>query len=607
MEKKAKNRLFGVALLAGAILTLSSCNSFCNEADTSNFMFGYDGLNTTLFENNDQGIDYIKNTFINEANFDQSLKDTFSTNQIYVSVYNETTKKYEEKKLNEASEQVFGEINGNLKYLKVNEITAREVTAVDDTGSRRNITYTFGLNSFTKELIESAKNNGSIAPSNKFFEKLDQKIIDAMIVAGPSTGIQELSNLSRSSLTFDIFYGYSYADYISYRNNGDPDGTLLDSLLHGKEGSYVGRNNGLLARAGYVKYYNEVESTDYFYNLKKWENEILSEENVNNDEGFTETYLDLYRNALNAKVVNTKTCITVEDGFYGHTSNDPLNDTVLISGKSKDFWQGWGEAFTKHGFFEGLLVYPISIFVENLSHAFGMNGVGQILAVLVATAVIRLFFMLVTLPSTISQQKMQFLQPELTKLQQKYPNANTNNYEKQKMAQAQMALYKKYKVHPFSSMLVMIIQFPIFISVWNALTGSASLSRDAVLGLRLSDTIWNVLTDFTAWPSNAGWWTALVLILLMSASQILSMFVPQWLNKSRIKTVGKTKNSASADQTNKTMKYTQIFMTVMIIIMGFNLPSAMGVYWFAGALFSIAQSVIMHFVFINKSKKGKQI
>ena len=47
-------------------------------------------------------------------------------------------------------------------------------------------------------------------------------------------------------------------------------------------------------------------------------------------------------------------------------------------------------------------------------------------------------------------------------------------------------------------MLVMIIQFPIFISVWNALTGSASLSRDAVLGLRLSDTIWNVLTDFTA-------------------------------------------------------------------------------------------------------------
>ena len=236
-----------------------------------------------------------------------------------------------------------------------------------------------------------------------------------------------------------------------------------------------------------------------------------------------------------------------------------------------------------------------------------MNGVGQILAVLVATAVIRLFFMLVTLPSTISQQKMQFLQPELTKLQQKYPNANTNNYEKQKMAQAQMALYKKYKVHPFSSMLVMIIQFPIFISVWNALTGSASLSRDAVLGLRLSDTIWNVLTDFTAWPSNAGWWTALVLILLMSASQILSMFVPQWMNKSRIKTVGKTKNSASADQTNKTMKYTQIFMTVMIIIMGFNLPSAMGVYWFAGALFSIAQSVIMHFVFINKSKKGKQI
>jgi len=51
------------------------------------------------------------------------------------------------------------------------------------------------------------------------------------------------------------------------------------------------------------------------------------------------------------------------------------------------------------------------------------------------------------------------------------------------------------------------------------------------------------------------------------------------------------------------MKMTQWIMTIFIIIMGFNLPSAMGVYWFAGALFNIIQSVIMHFVLLKRLEK----
>ena len=40
---------------------------------------------------------------------------------------------------------------------------------------------------------------------------------------------------------------------------------------------------------------------------------------------------------------------------------------------------------------------------------------------------------------------MQKLQPQIAKLQEKYPNSNTNQYEKQRLAQEQMALYKKNK------------------------------------------------------------------------------------------------------------------------------------------------------------------
>ena len=94
----------------------------------------------------------------------------------------------------------------------------------------------------------------------------------------------------------------------------------------------------------------------------------------------------------------------------------------------------------------------------------------------------------------------------------------------------------------------------------------------------------------------------------MSVAQICAMFVPQWLNKRRMKNITKTGKSATTDQANKTMKITQWVMTGMIVLMGFNLPSAMGVYWFIGALISILQSLIIHFIMmarLNKqNKKG---
>ena len=209
----------------------------------------------------------------------------------------------------------------------------------------------------------------------------------------------------------------------------------------------------------------------------------------------------------------------------------------------------------------------------------------------------------ISLPSTLSNQKMQYLQPELAKIQQKYPNYDTNEYEKQRYAEAQMALYKKYKIHPFSSFIVMIVQFPLFISVWNAMTGSASLSSDAVLGLRLSDTIWSVLSNVSGWPAVGGWRTALILILLMSGAQVVAMLLPNWLSKARMKKVAKLGVNPAQTNQQKQMKWVQYIMTGFIIIMGFTLPSAMGVYWFAGAVFNIIQTLVMHLILTKK--KGK--
>ena len=597
MNKKSLKKVFGGTAVLGAVLLLTSCNSFCSNLDTSNYMFGYNGMNTTYFESYEQGEQYILDTFKAQANVDvekvtlESLVLEMNPNDTNddVSYVNGDTKR---------TDLFFYKVNENLYALKNVTIYAKGISTVENTNG---VSYTFGLNDFTKNVLNTAASYNMITPTSSYWEELDNKVLDAMIAEAKNTGVESLANVSKDNLTYEILYGYTPEQLQEYKNDTSNE-TLLNEMLEGGENN-IGRNNALLARTGFVKYYNEANPSDKFENLRVWNNEIITQEGFSFDDGLSSNFLNLMSSTLSTQVANLRTCITVDDGFYGHVSNDPLNDTVLIEGKGEDFYEGWGRAFSEHGFLEGLLVYPIGTMVENFAHIFGMNGYGQIFAVLLATFIIRILFMLVTLPSTLSQQKMTFLQPELAKLQQKYPNANTNDYEKQKLAAAQMALYKKYKVHPFASLLIIFIQFPVFICVWNALQGSASLSRDAVLGLRLSDTIWNVLSNFTNWPSNPGWWTALVLIILMSAAQIISMLVPNWLNKKKMKNVTKLNNSSSMNQQNKTLKYTQWIMTIFIVIMGFTLPSAMGVYWFAGAIISIIQSIVIHYIFIVRSNK----
>ena len=597
MNKKSLKKVFGGTVVLGAVLLLTSCNSFCSNLDTSNYMFGYNGMNTTYFESYEQGEQYILDTFKAQANVDvekvtlESLVLEMNPNDTNddVSYVNGDTKR---------TDLFFYKVNENLCALKNVTIYAKGISTVENTNG---VSYTFGLNDFTKNVLNTAASYNMITPTSSYWEELDNKVLDAMIAEAKNTGVESLVNVNKDNLTYELLYGYTPEQLQEYKNDTSNE-TLLNEMLEGGENN-IGRNNALLARTGFVKYYNEANPSDKFENLRVWNNEIITQEGFSFDDGLSSNFLNLMSSTLSTQVANLRTCITVDDGFYGHVSNDPLNDTVLIEGKGEDFYEGWGRAFSEHGFLEGLLVYPIGTMVENFAHIFGMNGYGQIFAVLLATFIIRILFMLVTLPSTLSQQKMTFLQPELAKLQQKYPNANTNDYEKQKLAAAQMALYKKYKVHPFASLLIIFIQFPVFICVWNALQGSASLSRDAVLGLRLSDTIWNVLSNFTNWPSNPGWWTALVLIILMSAAQIISMLVPNWLNKKKMKNVTKLNNSSSMNQQNKTLKYTQWIMTIFIVIMGFTLPSAMGVYWFAGAIISIIQSIVIHYIFIVRSNK----
>lgn len=312
-------------------------------------------------------------------------------------------------------------------------------------------------------------------------------------------------------------------------------------------------------------------------------------------------FIKLYKSQINSYVASYRTCLTTKTdryGSYGYSADEG----VFINKKT------WSDAWSK-GLFEGLLVYPIGWLVDKIVLGFkgvgANNGVAALLGIVFVTFIIRSLMLLLTFKQTQSNAKMTELQPEIQKIQNKYPNSNSSQVEKQRMAEEMNRLYKKNKVNPFMTLIVLVVQFPVFICVWGALSGSAQLTNGTILGLNLSLTIREVLTSGTYWTAAGGYAavTALFLFLLMAGAQTVSMLLPQWIQKRNAKKVAKLgKNPAQKSQNNK-MKWFTYIMLALIIFMGFSLVSAMGIYWFIGAIFSIIQTVVMQVISNHKQHK----
>lgn len=433
-----------------------------------------------------------------------------------------------------------------------------------------------GADFLSTSVISQAKRSGYPIPSQTFFEAIDQKVVeiavDAYIEDHPDLG------LTRETITAEDVSAYH------------ADGTLQDP------------EDSALRQFGYLKFLGPDDNATLWAYYDAW----LEEFRASTEPGLgyyncpNSDFINLYKTVTINRIASARSCIATQDGYYGHYGEDE-NWTVAIS--TKDY----GYAWTK-GFLEGLLVYPVAWLTDTI--AFGidpaMTGVAQILALLIVTVIIRLLFMGISFPSTLSQQKMQGLQVQIARLQAKYPNANTNQAQKTRLAQETMALYKRNKVHPFMSLILpMVIQFPLFICVWSAFQGSAALSSGLFLNLSLSKTIQSALMDFSGtWYLNTnGWWTALVLFLLMAAGQIAGILIPQILQKRRTAKVSRMSRNPAQEKQQKTMRYVMIGMSIFTIVMGFMLVSAMAFYWFIGSIMQIIQTLLMHLYMVKSQKK----
>lgn len=90
------------------------------------------------------------------------------------------------------------------------------------------------------------------------------------------------------------------------------------------------------------------------------------------------------------------------------------------------------------------------------------------IAIIVFTLVARILLTPLQLSSQRTSRGLSKIQPELTKIQNKY-KGRKDQESQMKQSQEMQALYKKYKINPFAGCLPLLIQFPLIMGLFNVL------------------------------------------------------------------------------------------------------------------------------------------
>ncbi|WP_315117044.1 membrane protein insertase YidC [uncultured Clostridium sp.] len=194
------------------------------------------------------------------------------------------------------------------------------------------------------------------------------------------------------------------------------------------------------------------------------------------------------------------------------------------------------------------------VFIHNLVNGVITNpNFSYGLAIILFTLIIKLLLMPLNIKSIRSSIRMNKMQPEIKKIQDKYKN------DPQKAQQEVMKVYKDKGVSPFGGCLPLLLQWPILIAlyyVFNNIQGINGVTFLWIKDLSKPDIVLAVLAGATQYYSG----------LIMNPS-------------------GDNPQAKQAGTMNLSMSLMMIFIT-------FRIKAALGLYWVASNIIQTLQSVL---------------
>ncbi|MFJ2988180.1 membrane protein insertase YidC [Collimonas sp. NPDC087041] len=169
------------------------------------------------------------------------------------------------------------------------------------------------------------------------------------------------------------------------------------------------------------------------------------------------------------------------------------------------------------------------------------------------TLLIKLAFFPLSAASYRSMAKMKLVTPKMTSIRERYKS------EPQKMNQAMMELYKTEKINPLGGCLPIVIQIPVFLSLYSVLLASVEFRNAPWLG-------W--IHDLAA-PDP---------FYILPIVMAISMFIQTKLNPT---------------PPDPMQAKVMMFMPLIFSVMFFFFPSGLVLYWVTNNILSIAQQWVI--------------
>jgi YidC/Oxa1 family membrane protein insertase len=217
-----------------------------------------------------------------------------------------------------------------------------------------------------------------------------------------------------------------------------------------------------------------------------------------------------------------------------------------------------------------LLLYGLHMFYR-LTHNYG-------LAIILLALVISFIMMPLTRKSLHSMKEMQKIQPETELIRKQYSD------NPQKMNKEIIDLYKKHKINPVGGCLPMLLQMPIFFSLYQVLLRSVELKGAQFLWIKdlsLPDAAFALPHRFPVIGAHIH-----ILPILMAMAMALQQ---------RLSQGGGAKMS---DQ----QRLMAGIMPVMFGVIFYNMPSGLVLYWFTNTLFMLAiQELVLKSRLVGKN------
>src|SRR3989338_4442647 len=192
------------------------------------------------------------------------------------------------------------------------------------------------------------------------------------------------------------------------------------------------------------------------------------------------------------------------------------------------------------------------------------------LAIIVLTTLIRIMFFPLSIKTVRSQKAMNSLSPKLQEIKQRFKN------DKSAQSMETMKLYKDNNINPLAGCLPLLIQLPILIGLYQAF----------IAGLKPENL--NMLYGFVSNPGvvnkiSFGFLDITAKMPLLAIFAGAAQFVQAWATKAQNQGLSPNKEMAAL---NSQMLY---FFPIMIIVIGWNLPAGLILYWITTTIFSVLE------------------